>query len=666
MEWRGEIMIANNKRLYLIFYILSNSSDYTRAEDISQRVGISVRTVKNDISVLKQMAETLGCEVISKKGSGYKIFMKNQEVFIEIKEQVDIYFGNLQFVRADQFSYTNDIVRLLLARGDYIKSEDIINLLMISKNAFNHDIREAKIFLSDYNLKLISKPHHGFKITGSEFNIRMCMVELYELHYHGASHDHLSKDFLSYFKIDSSRFSQLRQSLLFVLRKSSMSIPDTFVNRLTIYLILQFNRYPEFKMSKNNLLLIDMDSFEEHRVAKELWDILCKNYDYQYDLTEIKIFTSILLMWSDLYQYNECKQNYPHQLQEAKDMVVIGLRKLDSQLNYNLIDNSYALYKILPAMIPLMFQIKCGCSGFKIISSVTETSEIHQYPLCMFMANAFASGLEESENCKISDYNRKLLASCFFGIVESFQYSYKKRSIVICSRTGKSTSENIKLRILRTFNYNLFQEIHIKELYEIRAMNMNELDYVLLNFPSYSYKYPVPFMAISNNMDRQELRIFYEKVILGGYNLSVLLHNLVLDVQLHTVNFNVDNDNEFENILFLRLSKYFSDYDGFSKYLSNLQESIFFGNKAFIFFPITLVSNVMFEILEFQKITYYKKHLIKEIYLVSFNFHRNDERLKLINHISYLIMNSRISNKTLVSADFKKTLELQIRELIQN
>lgn len=76
-------------------------------------------------------------------------------------------------------------------------------------------------------------------------------------------------------------------------------------------------------------------------------------------------------------------------------------------------------------------------------------------------------------------------------------------------------SEIIRSRLLRRFRKRWFETVDIYEFYEVRGLNQEDYDCLLLNFPSYSYRYTIPYLVINQIPDSGELNQFFNQVVMG-------------------------------------------------------------------------------------------------------------------------------------------------------
>ena len=74
-----------NLRKRTIITKLLNADLYITGKNLAEELKLSVKTVQNEIKDINCILKNYGCEVISKKGLGYKIAYKDYEQYSQLK-----------------------------------------------------------------------------------------------------------------------------------------------------------------------------------------------------------------------------------------------------------------------------------------------------------------------------------------------------------------------------------------------------------------------------------------------------------------------------------------------------------------------------------------------------------------------------------------------------
>ncbi len=82
-------MELQNKRCIRILHLLLKHKDTVTGENLGVSIGVSSRTIRNDIKELNQTLKDYGACVISEIGQGYHLQIEDQEKFSELIEHLE-------------------------------------------------------------------------------------------------------------------------------------------------------------------------------------------------------------------------------------------------------------------------------------------------------------------------------------------------------------------------------------------------------------------------------------------------------------------------------------------------------------------------------------------------------------------------------------------------
>ncbi|MBO0452019.1 BglG family transcription antiterminator [Candidatus Enterococcus murrayae] len=157
------------KRLAQLFqrlYIEKNCSSEKLASDFS----VSKRTIRNDIHELNESLETYHSKVILKRGVGYELLGKEnvQALFNELNEQLPPVEQQLE----SSEDRIKQLLLLLLLSEQELSIDEMCNQIFVGRTTVLGYIRQLRLLLASYNLKITSKINIGYKVVGDESAIR--------------------------------------------------------------------------------------------------------------------------------------------------------------------------------------------------------------------------------------------------------------------------------------------------------------------------------------------------------------------------------------------------------------------------------------------------------------------------------------------------------------
>ena len=543
-------MAVAKNRLLLMLYLLDNSDQPLKARQLAAMAGVSERTVKNDMAELRELAMASGVEILTRKGKGYQLQVLEPQLYEPVREQLQIRFSTMNYTKSETVTRTNDIVRRLIVAQNYLTFDAISDQLFLSRRTLQSQLRDVRQCLEAFGLTLRSRPKYGVKVIGDEFQRRLCMLELYEIHYYKAISFLNYDEYVQYFDVDDTERNDIRHIFLRVLRESGIALSDTYTNRIAWYLVLMRNRIQAgFTITMEEAKMAYLRTFEEAQIAADIVAALQASYT-GFDLPEAEVLAleTILLCWNDPLDSPQLSQRYPRCFELAKELagkIAEGL-KTSWGVDFAALPDYDRL--MIPGLIPLLF---CDSLNFRypILGSHVDNNGIRYSPVSEALAVSAAQILEKQLDVPIPDMEINMLAVRFFALIDGVPYPYKKRRVLICSRNGRVASEIIRNRLFRRFRDRWFETVDIYEFYEVRGLNQEDYDCLLLNFPSYSYRYTIPYLVINQIPDSGELNQFFNQVVMDGYQLQPILDQFGWDTASFYPEFLYDGKEAFIHLI---------------------------------------------------------------------------------------------------------------------
>lgn len=161
---------SSDRQTKLITKLLVLSSAVT-TKTLSEQLNVSLRTVKNDLKIIQAWLKQYGDFYRAKPRIGVWIEAdKTQRAFLRralVNKDTDI--ASTPTERLQQ------MVLLLTVSDNFITTQQIENKLDISKNTVITDLDKVESFLKSFQLRLERKNYYGYRIQGSELNIRSAL-----------------------------------------------------------------------------------------------------------------------------------------------------------------------------------------------------------------------------------------------------------------------------------------------------------------------------------------------------------------------------------------------------------------------------------------------------------------------------------------------------------
>lgn len=228
------------KRLLSLFELLSQGDSKISCKRLSEKLKVTERTIRNDITSINSILEKHGAVIKIKRGEGYYIDIFDLNLYQEYLAKNSEEIMDSNEIPDSPIERNKYILKHILYNNDYIKVEDLADILYVSKVTILNDIKRIKTILSKYNLTLISKPYHGLKISGKEFDIRQCI-----------SDNIINRDFENYIigftdeekdLFKDVNLDELQEVVLKEVNKSNVEFSDFNFKNFMIHLAITISR----------------------------------------------------------------------------------------------------------------------------------------------------------------------------------------------------------------------------------------------------------------------------------------------------------------------------------------------------------------------------------------------------------------------------------------
>lgn len=162
--------INDENRLCRILRII-DQSNLTTAQSIADKLGVSTKTVKNEIKELNRLLNGYG--LIDTKQGKYVLYIIDQENFDRVSRDIrrqDDFFNSQQ----NRMSYI--LCKLMNSEKPYL-TEDLAEEMNIGRTTFIGDLKKLRIKVEENDLQIVGKTNKGLFLEGNEIDIRMCILE---------------------------------------------------------------------------------------------------------------------------------------------------------------------------------------------------------------------------------------------------------------------------------------------------------------------------------------------------------------------------------------------------------------------------------------------------------------------------------------------------------
>ncbi len=634
-------MLTEEKRLLRMFYLLSETEGYKKASELAAKLQISERTVKKDVEQLKDLARKNGCRLEAVRGKGYVLKVEDPPCFEQSRESLAILFGNTEKGYKENPVYRIARAVMMEERADadgYFRLEDLAEALYISESDMKKKMAGVREFLGSFHLTLQSRPGRGQRLEGDELSRRFCFLELYENHFRKRVVTYQNQKYEEAFE-DRGDKEEIRNTVLWIIRDSSLEMFDSFLNRMINYTLLMRNRMRAGRRIRREDCLWsryqeELRRSREYRIAGQITEALGEFEGFERDDEETEALAVLLQIWEDLDEEDHLEECFPGLYGPAQD----ASRQLEEILTgrWNLplsrIDSGFA-GKMTPGMVRIFLQNRYGFSQARTVGNIVSDNNIKDSVQSMALADETALIIRERWGIVINEYNIQLLAVKFFRMINGISYSYIPRRLLVCSRNGRENARIIAEGIARRLGTDWIGRLTIEELYEGRKYPPEDYDCLIGTFPAYSYRYTWPYIKVGQIPQPEDYERIRREVVREGFDLKSVMDRCRWDTVWVHRDFAAGQTDGIFQLIAYQWGKDPEDKERLAGYFSEKRIARIHSQILTLMIPAGEAGRRIFELFLLKKPVTYMEKSVRAVVFAAVDFGGDPEILKLTEQI---------------------------------
>lgn len=500
---------------------LYRSKQHLSLEDLSERFGVSTRTISNDIKYLTQSSIRFGFEVHLKRKVGY---------YLQITDK-DKFNAYLQNNREDTIMSSKDrldtIVACLLLEKEYLTQESIADLLQVSKSIIKVDMPKVEKLLFEHSLQLVKKAHYGLTLQGDLMNRKLYLLELYE-----KEHPYVVQ-FVEE-SVGTQNIKDLEKELIVALKHYNLN-----TNYIELKKIDMFLRITLCTLKKGMREEVDhpIEDTVYERMARELAQTIQRIYDL--DLSEADI-DHIARYLQQKTKPNQAGSLYD---QDLKEDIETFLKEADAEY-HTMFQEDEEFKKSLLAHVSLLLDRLHQSISFSN-PLVNEISV--KYPVIFNISIKFSAMLEERYHVKTTQDEIGFIATHFAAHIEKELHkklnSFEKIAI-ICS-SGGGSAFLIKLKLESIFSSSKIQTFSLLEMEEVRSFAPD----IIFTIRQLDEAFSVPIVLIKELLDDEDIRNIKNMFEYRGSHEATLLNKKTFSSLFHKQTFQIFTSGSYADMI---------------------------------------------------------------------------------------------------------------------
>ena len=491
---------------WLQLVLLMPENECITCKELAEALGVSTRTIYDDILQLNRMMLPHGAQLEARPYHGVKLSVTDRTRFLSFLDTLEA-DGTLRGEIAE--SRINKIIRVLLQTDAAVKSDDLCEMLHVSRSTLKKDLRMIRPILSHYDLQLLHQPYAGLRIDGTEKNIRRCMAKL------GRNMIANDGEFLS------ENIQKLAVLLQNIFRRHAYRMAAYSFQNFVLHVYVSICRIRLGREIARELLPYEPADPQVCGLAKDVSTALTEAYGIQFTKSEHQY---ILL-------HLECKKIISWKqvslaASESYELVREMLQSVENVFCYNFSHDFELIAGLSTHLIPMRTRLLYDMPlDNPMMQEIRETE-----PLAYEMANVACGVLQRKYEKEIPVDETGYIALYFHVALERSRAQRRKNVLIVCG-TGKSAAALLAYKIKDAYGKHL-NVVGMYESADFIDRDLETADYILSTTPI-KKELPIPVIELGHgfpwNKDkdiREHLKREQQKTLLGYFSQALFLPHM--------------------------------------------------------------------------------------------------------------------------------------------
>ncbi len=481
----------------ILKYLVNKQDEYVSSSDIAFALGISSRTVRNYLSTLKSTLTNYGASLDVYHGQGFKIIIEDDKKFkTYMQDEKETVFSNPE-------ARKKYILLRLLTATDYINSYDLADEVCISPSLLRIHIKEISEILEKYHISLVNEKVNGYKVTGDEKNVRLCIVQ--------ECRNTAILD--SYFQQEENAnyVNGIKPILEEAMQKFNIAISSESIKSLTLHFLIAITR-----LKAGNEIDIDQNVISQIHVTPEFFAMgyITKKIKEKYGIT----FTEKEQVYMTMHITGK-RRLYGHehlQVEVTREAIVFinkFLRNIYKATGVDLFDDEELRIALLNHIVPFLTRVRT-----KFIIQQNDLDGIKKsYPFAYELAIYGLEGLLTQDQISSAEIAYFTLHIALALEKRDSGVNEKLNALVLC-KDVESMYMLLTFRLKKELDdyFNSFYFMAIEDYQE----HVSEENYdIILNTTKENITSSIPVIRLSSRVtdsDVQNIRNITEKMRVTG------------------------------------------------------------------------------------------------------------------------------------------------------
>ena len=463
-----------------ILDMLIRNKKVLSSDQIALSIGVSSRTIRNDIKELNTLMKRHGVSILSEAGSGFYLKVDDQDAFQKLRKEIaeDEEGEPDNIIPSDPKERANYIMQKLLKStldsAVVIDPYDLADEVFISMSTLKKDIKQIDKLLERFSLKVGISQKKGVHIIGDEANIRYCISEF--IFKHNDLDLEKENQFLDDL-IDLDIYQQIKEILLDIMQKYEIRLTDIAFKNLIVHIVIIMKRAKhQQRIDYDEDEIKNLESHVEFLAAKDVLDKI--HQEMKLDITdEVHYLTQHLISSKKFLTTDFANDQEEYQFKKEIQAILYRIKEETS------VDLSDDIQLINGLAVHLSVALQRLRFHMNVRNDFLDYMK-NNYPFAFELAVKASEFVESAFHIKTNENEIGLLAIHFGAALERKGLNEKKKTFEACivCATGMATAMLMKERVKQFFQ----DRIHIVKtcpLYEVNQELIDSMDIILTTVP---------------------------------------------------------------------------------------------------------------------------------------------------------------------------------------
>ncbi|MBI9050748.1 MAG: transcription antiterminator [Anaerolineaceae bacterium] len=469
-----------------ILRALIENQEFINSDSLAQLIGVTSRTIRNDIKQLTLDLKEQNIELISIPGKGYQLHHQHHKKALTYYQQKQIKPSEIPSLPDDRQIH---ILGKLVFASKTITFETLADELFVSRSTIEKDFYEIEKWLSSHNLRLSKKPSSGVSIKGDEIALRYAMVNVLMMSQPIQANQHHPS---VYEFCTNQELQVIKSTILTTQQENHLSLSDDDFNYLLYYIVIsKFRLSNHFRLTTAPDENIAATAHSEFQIASEITAQLSDANGIELPLPEIANLAKTLQK-IHLFDFNN-QQVFGSIAEETLlELLKTKIAELSITHEYDFSTDAQLTYG-------LFFYLKSFLHkrNFKIPSRNNEIEDIKkEYPSALDLAVSISEMFNQSFHISLVEEDIAHMALYFCAAIERIELEKTIRPLkvaIICS-SGIGASQLLAVKIRRYFPQLIIQDVF--PVYRLQDAMQKTPDFIISTLPIKTE--PIPNIVIGH------------------------------------------------------------------------------------------------------------------------------------------------------------------------